>query len=152
MTEQRRRWGTAALALTGAAMLVLSVWFEVGGSRTTPRRGIGASLGGGALVISTETSGYDRRDRPATWDGFAGRLGRPRLALLPERRSGRHWNGTTFTFLTVPLWPAALVLAAPSAWFWLKRRLRPKHACRRCGYDLRGSVGPACPECGAPPP
>ena len=44
------------------------------------------------------------------------------------------------------------VVAAVSSFAWLRIYLakRPGFACRTCGYDLQGSVGPdlACPECG----
>ena len=30
---------------------------------------------------------------------------------------------------------------------WHNKRI-PPHLCRTCGYDLRGSPGPRCPECG----
>lgn len=31
----------------------------------------------------------------------------------------------------------------------LLRRMNPPTVCSKCGYDLRGSPGPTCPECGA---
>jgi len=47
-----------------------------------------------------------------------------------------------FLWLWVPL-------AVPPAAILIVRRLRRRepHECPRCGYDLRGAVGP-CPECG----
>ncbi len=32
---------------------------------------------------------------------------------------------------------------------WTKNPYRPNLRCWRCGYDLRGSMGPTCPECGS---
>ena len=56
--------------------------------------------------------------------------------------------------LAIPYWLVAVATIAlpagrlaPRLW----RRLRPKHApghCRRCGYDLRATLG-RCPECGS---
>lgn len=34
--------------------------------------------------------------------------------------------------------------------FWLTRHLTRVDVCRQCQYDLKGSPGPACPECGKP--
>jgi hypothetical protein len=51
----------------------------------------------------------------------------------------------------IPLLWAWAVFAAPPAGVMLWRRLRrkpPEFACRGCGYDLRGSAGGVCPECG----
>jgi len=46
---------------------------------------------------------------------------------------------------------ACLLLAAlPSAWLWWRDRPFPAGCCTKCGYDLRGGVSPACPECAAP--
>ena len=58
--------------------------------------------------------------------------------------------------LIVPFWFAtALAAVLPLKWLTRPRR-RPQrdHAprCRTCGYDLRASPGPGCPECGAPIP
>ena len=51
---------------------------------------------------------------------------------------------------------AALVFGIPLLFGKLAwRSLAPgpaTTACRRCGYDLRGSAGPACPECGEATP
>ena len=56
-----------------------------------------------------------------------------------------------------PIWPGfalntvfyAAILRIPFAPFVLRRILRQRRgACLQCGYDLRGSVGAGCPECG----
>jgi hypothetical protein len=44
------------------------------------------------------------------------------------------------------LWPAARLM-----WRWW-HPTRKAWECRACGYDLRGSGAPACPECGATRP
>ena len=52
---------------------------------------------------------------------------------------------TTWT-LEVGLWPFVIVAGLPLAWGWV-RWIPPGH-CKKCGYDLRGSPGTCCPECG----
>lgn len=51
----------------------------------------------------------------------------------------------------VPTWFALLaggLLAWRAGVAWRRARRSP-HACARCGYDLRGTPGGACPECGS---
>ena len=42
-----------------------------------------------------------------------------------------------------------ILLWAASNWRAAVRRVTPL-VCAACGYDLRASPGPSCPECGAP--
>jgi hypothetical protein len=50
----------------------------------------------------------------------------------------------------VPLWPFGLAAALTAILLYRRRRALPEHHCLSCGYDLHGSPGPRCPECGAP--
>lgn len=44
------------------------------------------------------------------------------------------------------------VLLQAIGWFiYSLPRARAAHQCPACGYDLRGTPGPACPECGSVP-
>jgi hypothetical protein len=55
-----------------------------------------------------------------------------------------------YSSLKLPLWmPAAPVLLILAVIAFIRWRIRPGH-CRGCGYDLRGTPGPVCPECGRP--
>ena len=64
--------------------------------------------------------------------------------------SGVGWRWCPF--LRAPYWcPAGLLAALPVGRLIARvprRRGRPPHACRRCGYDLRATPA-RCPECGA---
>ena len=49
----------------------------------------------------------------------------------------------------VPFWIPAVLLAAYPGLVSVRRwRRRKRGLCLKCGYDLRGSPGPRCPECG----
>jgi hypothetical protein len=58
------------------------------------------------------------------------------------------WGGAAFTF-TVTTGGCTLAAWVTSQLRELRRRaLRQSGLCGTCGYDLRGSPGPRCPECG----
>lgn len=72
------------------------------------------------------------------------------------------WTGLiVFAFIIRPSWnalPWLVLFCVPgvlvtSRLFEVMRRRkaeRMRGKCPRCGYDLRGSVSPGCPECGTP--
>ena len=78
--------------------------------------------------------------------------------LIPHVQRGLRWWALQPYSVTGPRievksfrmshWIVALILAIlPTIWFIrFRRRIRPGH-CKKCGYDLRGSIG-SCPECG----
>ena len=81
---------------------------------------------------------YDSRDTRMSW------IWLPTFWEASEWPSGR----TAGWLLGVPKWQPLLLFAiAPAGWVFLRLR-RHTGLCRRCGYDLRGTSGPACPECG----
>ena len=52
--------------------------------------------------------------------------------------------------LYVPLWPWVILFGGGAAAIWWRtRRTFPAGHCAACGYDLRGTPGAACPECGS---
>ncbi|MFT3686716.1 MAG: hypothetical protein QM783_17650 [Phycisphaerales bacterium] len=59
-------------------------------------------------------------------------------------------NGTIgrFWIVNVPLWIPAAVCGGGVWWGRRLSRRFEKGACGACGYDVRGVVGGACPECG----
>lgn len=60
--------------------------------------------------------------------------------------------------VTIPYWLLLLLnlLAIPLLWYLARRSRRRARVlaglCTRCAYDLRGSAGETCPECGEPAP
>lgn len=68
-----------------------------------------------------------------------GPLGKRRWELLIQN------NGS---FVALPAWFFA-GFALPALYMArVLRRTVESGTCRKCGYDLRGGVGPVCPECG----
>jgi uncharacterized protein len=68
--------------------------------------------------------------------------------------SGRpvFWPAREYIII-LPHWLVATLLAAPVVWAGARWRRRIDHqACPACGYDLRGTPGSTCPECGADRP
>jgi hypothetical protein len=73
-------------------------------------------------------------------EGFTNRW-RPALS-----RDSSVW--TAHWYVVLPLW-IPMVLFGAGVWFGRKRRgWRGEGVCRACGYDMRGSAGRVCPECG----
>lgn len=73
-------------------------------------------------------------DRPFWWDEFV-----PTVPML---------------WITIPLWPPLTTLTIGLLIYWIGRDLRQSRRvrvghCRQCNYDLRGSGGAFCPECGS---
>jgi len=65
----------------------------------------------------------------------------PHAAALGSWRGGR---------VHVPLWTLFLLSIAVALYVWYRRLPVRRGHCASCGYDLRGSPGPRCPECGLP--
>jgi len=50
---------------------------------------------------------------------------------------------------SVALWPAFLIVAISTGLLFWRDRAPPAGHCPECGYDLTGSTGKRCAECGA---
>lgn len=57
-------------------------------------------------------------------------------------------TGENVTFLYIPAFVFAAVIALVGVMLALLRPPLPDHVCATCGYDLRGNVLGVCPECG----
>lgn len=71
----------------------------------------------------------------------------PQVTYFPENGMDWrlfHWELPFWVMETLACAPWAVLMAAR-----FRKPLRP-HACRQCGYDLRGCVGELCSECGTP--
>jgi hypothetical protein len=167
------RTGFAVLAGLFFGLWIASAYFWFGA--TVPLKGpntyLKVNVIGGRFGISQTTSNLFG---PGGWTVSAGRLAPIRETVEQARGLGImmpfpgdgprfEWSsrsltdptkGWTYSWTTVafPLWLPTLVFGVwPGVWlvFWVRRRRwRRAGCCRECGYDLRGSPGPRCPECG----
>jgi hypothetical protein len=158
---KRRLFNAGALLSLAICLASLGLWVRSGGRAATLQLGpsrLGAiyataAAGGLTLVFVTEPDhiafsplmldtysavatnpltrfSYHRRDAWMSWSGY-----------FPQRR-----------VLTFPIWVVSIVSAATPL-LWVHRRTRRRASgpgmCAACGYDLRGTPGSQCPECGA---
>jgi hypothetical protein len=105
--------------------------------RTTPT--VTVMLNGRAVTVTLPSGGLDETLPYGPSDV---------MPLVP-------WlDGSPYDALIVPWWFIALAAGGYPlyrAWRWTRAMYRRRHGhCAACGYDLRGSSGSVCPECGAP--
>lgn len=85
---------------------------------------------------------------PGMWSGIADGVEHGWIGVLgvgvSERRPG--WFAVTCSYPTLIV---ALLLPVMVRGLLVLRPGRGHGCCRSCGYDLRGSPGDSCPECGA---
>lgn len=164
-------WALGLLAVVCAVAWIGSFWFQsdayLGHHRGVDGMGLNLRTSPGALevvLIAFESepvrsaeglithAGVRRRDRftigHRDWVRFG--FGAARWQETVRGFGPTYTN--RFHGLSVPLWLLVLVFGAfPLWWGWpsarRKRRAR-RGLCSACGYDLRGSVGSECPECG----
>lgn len=103
----------------------------------------------GLLIITmpTKTASRTYFRTPLSYDPFP----TPASIFASSTRSGPYWN----TWLGFPFWLSTVLLAlacvtpvlqGPVKRWWRRRGGR----CIVCGYDLRGTEGDRCSECGHP--
>src|SRR5262245_47773573 len=143
--RRRVKWvGTAAAA--GIVLLaVSSIWFTGGLACSSRRRiwGVDVCPGGIALYGYYGVSAY--REGWLPYGPSPLEPGNATAWLHLRWISIASINDT----LLLPFWIPLLAIAAPTLWLWHRDRRRVPGACIRCGYDLTGTPGGICPECGS---
>lgn len=151
-TRHRVRWmltgAGAGLLVVGAASCVWGVWVhhEDGAYREH----------GFSVVRATVYATYSDRSARAS---LMSRLARPGWRWEVRRASGSPVVNLGAAFehasapipgwaIRVPLWIPLVGVGVPCGWLWWRHLRRPEHECEACGYDLRGTRGATCPECG----
>lgn len=136
------RWLVLVLAVACIAGHFITRWYRLdaplGSLVGWPRLNVGAEYGRLVIVHNTPEA------QPFPWR--VGRISDAQWALDFDMYN------TDWFVLLIPFWaPAAAfsLLAAALWWRPLVARARSQRgACVACGYDLRGSSSPVCPECG----
>jgi hypothetical protein len=95
----------------------------------------------GPGAMGTVILGPESRWRPTVSSGAVGVIGGPSGKATIMRVSA----------LYVPLWTWSVGLGVLAALlWWFGPRVVGEGCCANCGYDLRGTPGGRCPECGRP--
>jgi hypothetical protein len=129
--------------------VVLAAWALSQARALTATRGTRTS--GQSIILERGVIAYQRWSGPTAAPVRGGWTIRvvPRndLATSPPMWFRWTWRGGAGS-VWVPLWPIALVAAAPVVVVLVRARGRAGRPCERCGYDLAGLPGGPCPECG----
>ncbi len=144
-----------ALAVVVAWVFSLLVWIIWQGEGAAPVRG---AFGKGIIAVDWRLGpnpdrGFGRSDW--TLGVMTDRDGKPKpgwvLMTKPWKPLEWEWDPQVHPgHIKVPILPFAVLLSVPPLLAtWMRSRRRERYQCQACGYDLRGSSGAVCPECGA---
>lgn len=106
------------------------------------------SIRGGLIAACFDTQGIELIRNPGSleqkpewqWNGW---YSRPSFYRFPI------FDGVVY-LLGIPGWLLMCMTILPTAFILARRRKYGASQCRQCGYDLRGTPGSACSECGTP--
>lgn len=144
----RLRISLAIVSLLLLAALIFSAFYWIG--LILSPGGIYISLALGQIVFTLSL--------PLFVDAF----GQTKLKFEPAIEPGELWWRLEWNYqepyegqtgdvaVAIPLWMPLLLCVCLFVLTFRNRRLKPngKIECKRCGYDLRGSVRGVCSECG----
>ena len=130
------QWRSDSL-VTGSPSLTL-----IAGSS---RRGIGLTITQIATPLPRGWSTYPPAVLPRAAEAWTDFRASTQRVIVPGRGAYRQVS------LHAPHWSVLVLFAIPplAAWALRRRKLQGLVPCPACGYDLRGSEGATCPECGA---
>lgn len=132
-----RRWGKwsgVTLSLLAIVLLVGSLRYRAG---YASRSGWAAGITGGGMFVGEEIPYW----WPRGWFAQRRQNRDPQL-WLPYINRNRDQR-----VVVIPFWLVLAGLGPATGWLFLIDGPSSGH-CLRCGYDLAGIRGPACPECG----
>ena len=87
-----------------------------------------------SVIPASTSSDFARHSAPFSWWFDVYRVTAP--------------SGTTFNFVSIPIWVLVVLFATPTIWLWRGDWRKQPGLCIKCGYDLRANTTGICPECG----
>ena len=151
ITRRRVKWVGMVASLSIAIAYVTSIWASAGVWRIGESGSWGVTVEHGSLLVAKSSFGPGEPRLPANF-GFEHGATKGIWVYLWFDRQVMQIIGAGMSaksvFVTIPLWPAFLLIALPTAYLWQTDRRAKPWQCPKCRYDLRGLDGGVCPECG----